>query len=122
MITLRTHFPSPKTLSRETLVQFVDVQWAVLDRLLGETDADFSDLEAADMARMAIGYGKALQHYVVFDVSAVFPDVSLNEPVVADLMSAANEFMRIGRRIGSRVGGANVRPMGSMRQAAQCAQ
>lgn len=58
-----------------------------------------------DVARSAIGHGKALQEYLIIAVSAAMPELAINDPVLTELISTANDFVRYGQKMKIASGG-----------------
>lgn len=95
-------FPSTSSISKETLLEMAEHQREVLKGLKA---CPISDLQAKDVARSAIGHGKALQEYLIMDVSAAMPELAVNDPVLTELISTANDFVRYGQKMKIASGG-----------------
>lgn len=77
----------------ETLERRVAEERNTLEALRSES---VGCADPAGLAKDALSRGKALQRFVLTDVSEAMPDAELTEPVIASLITTANDFVRIG--------------------------
>lgn len=77
----------------ETLERRVAEERNTLEALRSES---VGCADPAGLAKDALYRGKALQRFVLTDVSEAMPDAELTEPVIASLITTANDFVRIG--------------------------
>lgn len=79
---------------RETLRR-LDVEQRIL---LGQMQAAAKDSSSdpQTIGSFAVKQGRALQRFVMFDVAAADPAVSLSDPDLCAVISTANDFVRFG--------------------------
>lgn len=66
--------------------------------LLGQMQAAAKDSESdpQTIGSFAVKQGRALQRFVMFDVAASDPTVSMTDPDLCAVISTANDFVRFG--------------------------
>lgn len=79
---------------RETLRRLDIEQRALLGQM--QAAARDSSSDSQTIGSFAVKQGRALQRFVMFDVAAADPDVSMSDPDLCAVISTANDFVRFG--------------------------